>query len=124
MVSYEDLAGANLGPLVTMTITQCLAETDGVEPIARESVPCVWETIVNYKNAAPSPDMVQNNNGVEEGRRKLLSAKSSSPRTGPQVPPHTKQNLADMLAMFHRLVEKYSYDEVLVRVLVLYIQVV
>lgn len=123
MVSYEDLTDTNLGPLVTMRIAEFLAETDGVEPIARESVPCVWETIVNYKNAAASPDM-NPNNGVEEGRRKLLFANPSSLRTGPKVRPYTKQNLADMLAMFHRLVEKYSYDEDLVRILVSYIEVV
>ncbi|KAL7536931.1 hypothetical protein ACHAXR_007486 [Thalassiosira sp. AJA248-18] len=145
MVSYEDLTDTNLGPLVTMRIADFVAETEGVNPIAPESVPCVWETVVNYKNDGPPPDHVPevdarrknrnlegNNNDKlvnvdekQDAMRRLRVAKDpSSLRTGPKNRPYTKQNLVDMEAMLQRLMEKYSYDEDLVKILVSYIEVV
>lgn len=53
MLSYEDLTDDFTGPIAAARIANFLGEAEGVEPIAAESIPCVWETIVNYKNVAP-----------------------------------------------------------------------
>jgi hypothetical protein len=60
MVSYEDLTDTIVGPIVATRIAAFLGETEGVDPIVPESVPCVWETIVNYKNKASPPPPANN----------------------------------------------------------------
>jgi len=144
LVSYEDLTGNSTGPIVATQIANFLGETEGVDPIAAESIPCVWETIVNYKNVAPPTedtlkeakavleaeiapveevDVIRSKNkrrlGVVRGK---THADPSSLRTGPKVRPYTEQNLADMVAMFQRLAEKYNYDEYFVRIMDSYIE--
>jgi len=238
MISYEDLTDSRMGPIAAARIASFLGETEGVNPIAAESIPCVWETIVNYKNAAeptpemyaeaaavlaetappaldmdfipeaaaplaetappamevdfirrkkrknvtpPTPEMlaeaaaplaetapppmevdvvqrkksrnvapltpemlaeaaaalaetappamemdfIQGKNrrrlGLAQGK---THADPSSLRTGPKVRPYTGQNLADMVAMFQRLVEKYNHDEDFVRIMGSYIETV
>jgi len=229
LASYEDLTDDYLGPVVATGIARFLGESEGVDPIAPESIPCVWMTIVNYKNAPPPPDKkvidasarmlggsakgaeliqastlrkmaakgefaqemstgrkgVQNRKAqvlggktnsnprtlnvgkgaspqekaivsrraqmlggktntnasslkvsnaassqeklnVREGARKLSGSKThadpSSLRTGPKVRPYTQKNLTDMLAMFERLVRKYSHDQDFVRIITSYIE--
>jgi len=55
LISYEDMTDRMVGPLTAGRIAQFLGEVEGVDPIGPEAVPCVWETIVNYKNAAQHP---------------------------------------------------------------------
>ncbi|KAL7527069.1 hypothetical protein ACHAXR_003074, partial [Thalassiosira sp. AJA248-18] len=163
MVSYEDLTDTTMGPRVAMRIANFLGETNGVNPIAPESIPCVWETIVNFKNVAPPPPPDQvpkdgipvdeeeaddarkrqkirklggnnyNNRRVsvdEEqdtfnaNRGKTFADPSYSMRTGPKVRSYTQQNLDDMVAMFQRLMEKYSFDEDFSTIMASYIETV
>eukprot|EP00579_Thalassiosira_antarctica_P030835 CAMPEP_0202029526 /NCGR_PEP_ID=MMETSP0905-20130828/64023_1 /ASSEMBLY_ACC=CAM_ASM_000554 /TAXON_ID=420261 /ORGANISM="Thalassiosira antarctica, Strain CCMP982" /LENGTH=584 /DNA_ID=CAMNT_0048593289 /DNA_START=71 /DNA_END=1826 /DNA_ORIENTATION=- len=146
MISYEDLTDSRMGPIAAARIASFLGETEGVNPIAAGAVPCVWETIVNYKNVAPPTKKVYTEAAaalaetappVEEvdfirgkNRRRLglaqgkTHADPSSLRTGPKVRPYTGQNLADMVAMFQRLVEKYNHDEDFVRIMGSYIETV
>lgn len=53
LLSYEDLTNNYIGPMVAARIANYLGEVDGIDPIREESIPCVWETIVNYKNGPP-----------------------------------------------------------------------
>lgn len=147
IVSYEDLTNNSTGPIAATQIANFLGETEGVDPIAAESIPCVWEAIVNYKNVAPptedtfkeakavlaaakSPapveevDVIRSKNKRRLGvaRVKKFPVDPSSLRTGPKVRPYTEQNLADMVAMFQRLAEKYNYDEHFVRIMNSYIE--
>jgi len=147
MLSYEELTDNFMGPIVAAHIANYLREVDGVYPIAPESIPCVWETIVNYKNIAPPTkgtvsaimgEAQEQQMGEVHGRQRRLQveedpivlkkgkthADPSSLRVGPKVRPYTEQNLADMLAMFHRLVERYSFDQDFVRIMTSYIEVV
>lgn len=86
----------------------------------QKPIPCVWETVVNYKNVAPPPD--------QQTARRRLSGKTfadpSSLRTGPKERPYTEQILLEMVATFQRLMEKYSYDQEFVRIMVSYIETV
>lgn len=145
LASYEDLTDNYLGPIVAMRIANFLGESEGVEPIATEAIPCVWETIVNYKNLAPSargnfplpPEEDTLENEVNVGRKKKRKKKTkrrltggktyadpSSLRAGPKDRPYTEQNLAEMLAMFQRLMERYYLDEDFVRIMASYIDTV
>ncbi|KAL7529069.1 hypothetical protein ACHAXR_002776 [Thalassiosira sp. AJA248-18] len=115
MVSYEDLTDNHLGPLVATRIADFLAETDGVNPVALKSIPCAWETIVDYKHVASLPDQSLNDGAPVET---FVDPKSL--RTGPKVRPYTEQNLTGMMAMIQRLLDKYSYDEDFVSIMVSY----
>mmetsp|Transcript_5259 Transcript_5259/g.11939 ORF Transcript_5259/g.11939 Transcript_5259/m.11939 type:complete len:367 (-) Transcript_5259:224-1324(-) len=134
LASYEDLTDNYLGPIVTTRIANFLGQSEGVEHIATESIPCVWDTIVNYKNAGPPvvegtlPENNEVNASPKKNRRRLQQGKThadpSSLRTGPKVRPYTEENLGLMLAMFQRLMEKYSFDEEFVRIMASYIDTV
>mmetsp|Transcript_5258 Transcript_5258/g.11937 ORF Transcript_5258/g.11937 Transcript_5258/m.11937 type:complete len:375 (-) Transcript_5258:224-1348(-) len=140
LFSYEDLTDNNLGPLIATRIANFLGQSEGVEHIATESIPCVWDTIVNYKNAGPPvvEGTLPENNEVNASRKKNMRRleekmyadqgwhpSSLSPqRTGPKVRPYTEHNLELMLAMCQRLIEKYSFDEEFVRIMASYIDTV
>lgn len=141
IISYEDLINNryNMGPITLRRIAHFLGQIEGVEPIADASIPCVWETIVNYKNHPYRTEeeltwrenvSVERKATTRKNRRKLLAIKPtkdgtifvdpSSFRTGSKIRPYTEENLANMLAMYQRLAAKYSYDEDLVRIMSMY----
>ncbi|KAL7530196.1 hypothetical protein ACHAXR_005823 [Thalassiosira sp. AJA248-18] len=128
IVTYEDLTDSHRGPNEATRIANFLAETEGVNPIAPGSIPCVWDTIVDYKKVAPPPDQDPNDGDpVEEKqglRRKLDLSDPSSLRTGPKERPYTTQNLQEMGAMLERLAEKYSHNEDFVRIMMWYCETV
>jgi len=112
LVSYEDITSEIKGPFATMRIAKFLGQTEGVAPIEEQSVPCVWRTIVKYKNKPPP----------SQGSRRLMSReklayKISSLRTGPKERPYTASQLGEMVAMFKRLINKYPHHDDLVRIL-------
>ena len=117
LVSYEDLTDDIYGPESATQIADFLGQSDGVKPIARESVPCVWQTIVKYKDVSlpPQPETRfrrrLDNIPLEEGNSHKNHADPSSLRTGPKERPYTEQNLREMIEMFQRLSSKYSYDK-------------
>mmetsp|Transcript_13856 Transcript_13856/g.23636 ORF Transcript_13856/g.23636 Transcript_13856/m.23636 type:complete len:376 (-) Transcript_13856:204-1331(-) len=98
VVSYEEITDESLGPQVTEAIANFLGEEKGVKPITSESIPCVWENIVNYKKHVEIHD-------------------ANSLRKGPKIRPYTKEMLDGMLATLQRLRIKYDKDEDLVRIL-------
>ena len=123
VVSYEDMTNTQTGPRTALSIAEFLGQTEGVNPIANENVPCVWETVINYKNH------------VEDGTHKRrLKRKMTDPiagethvdprskRTGPKTRPYTQKMLDDMLAMLQRLKARYEDDEELGRILDEYIE--
>ena len=126
LLAYEDLTSQTLGPGVTQRIADFLGQNEGVEPIAAESIPCIWETVVNYKNHPP-PSPPEEEDGLETTRRRKLATSygenydPSSERSGPKVRPYTASNLQDFKDMFNRLMTKYSHDEEFVRIMEGYI---
>lgn len=50
IVPYEDLTSEAAGPRVSKEIVRFFAQGPGVTPIAEESAPCVWGTVVNYQS--------------------------------------------------------------------------
>ena len=139
IVSYEDLIDNDMGPIVTTRIAHFLGQNEGVEPIADESIPCVWETIVNYKNHPPPTEEELTHGTNVSAKRKATTRKNgrklmgietakdgttfvdpSSLRTGPKIRPYTEENLKNMVDMYQRLATKYSYDEDLVRIMSMY----
>ena len=126
LLAYEDLTSDELGPSTTKRIADYLRQTEGVEPIADESVPCIWETIVNYKNHPPASP----NNGEDVSRARRLTAihngevDPSSLRSGPKIRPYTEEQLQMMIDMFQRLSEKYSHDRQFVRIMSMYTETI
>ena len=110
MVSYEDLIDNDMGPIVTTRIAHFLGQNEGVEPIADESIPCVWETIVNYKNHPPPTEEELTHGTNVSAKRKATTRKNgrklmgietakdgttfvdpSSLRTGPKIRPVSRE---------------------------------
>jgi len=101
-LSYEALTDGTFGPNVAGQIADFLRQGEGVNVIEPESVPCIWQTVVNYKGAASSTMRME----------------------GPTERPYTQQNLADSLAMFYRLIGRFHYDEKFVRIMTNYVKTV
>ena len=140
IVSFEDLIDNKKGWSIASRIAHFLGQNEGVEHIADRHIPCVWETIVNYKNHPylTEEELTNNTKYVSTKRkattrkngRRLLGIKTaedgtkfvdpSSLRTGPKIRQYTEENLANMMDMYQRLAAKYSYDEDLVRIMSMY----
>jgi len=100
LVPYEALTDTTMGPIVAGQIADFLRQGEGVPVIEEESVSCIWETLINSKG-------------------------NGSQRTGgPSQRPYTQQNLIDAVAMFHRLMGRFHYDDNLVSILQNYINAV
>lgn len=80
------------------------------------------ESVVSLKGTLPKERETINAAGeiitLKQGK---TYADPSSLRTGPKVRQYTAQNLAALLAMFERLVERYSHDEEFVGIMATYI---
>ncbi|KAL7545845.1 hypothetical protein ACHAWF_009209 [Thalassiosira exigua] len=126
IVSYEELTDNLLGPTAATEIALFLGETEGVNPIDIKSIPCVWDTIINYNdsNNRRNGEELKGEVGAENLSIGGTRLDPKSLRTGPKVRPYTEQNLQEMTAMLHRLLEKYSRDEDLVRIVSSYIETV
>jgi len=128
LLSYEDLTSQNLGPATAQRIADYLGETEGVEPIDTDSIPCIWETVVNYKNhPSPATQQQEEETKVEVKNRKLRVSFAercdpASERSGPKIRPYTAENLQAMIDMFNRLMTKYSHDAEFVRIMESYLK--
>ena len=102
-ISYETLTDDNDGAEEATRINNFLAQSDGVEPIATEAVPCVWRTVVKYKGqAAPFKRR------LDDGRRRLDPAHHDSQRKGPTERPYTLEMLNAMSHMLLGLVKRWG----------------
>lgn len=153
LASYEDLTDSFTGPIVATQIAHFLGREEGVEPIEDSAIPCVWETIVNYKNLqiaqlnrgtntadeaavielveGQGPSTIagdENLVNIQRQNRRSLKGRTfadpNSQRMGPKVRPYTKQNLSNMHNLFRRLVRRYRHDENFVRIMEGYIKTV
>ncbi len=102
--SYEALTDDIQGPQEAIRMTQFLAQSKGVEPIAEESVPCVWKAVVKYKDQTPDA----NKRRLKEIRRRLDPSHHNSQRSGPTERPYTPEQLLSMIQMLHGLLQKWS----------------
>ena len=119
VVSYEDMTNAEIGPKTALSITKFLGQTEGVNPIPDENVPCVWETVINYKKHTGDGSHVGED---KYKKRKMLDAGKThvdpaSERSGPKIRPYTQKHLDHMLAMLERLKQRYGHDEELAPIL-------
>ena len=142
LIAYEDMTANDTGPGEATRIAHFLGQTEGVEPIVDESIPCVWDTVVNFGRGLPPPQVDEEE---ATGRRKLSLFKDggsekkqkgthkhlsthapseTSLRSGPRVRPYSQMHLESMIAMFERLRERYGGDEEFVRIMNSYIEVV
>ena len=116
VVSYEDMTNAKTGPKTALSIAKFLGQTEGVTPIAAESVPCLWETVINCNNHVGGSAHVDEtpSNMIDAGKFHL---DPKSERVGPKIRPCTQQMRDNMLAMLQRLKERYEDDEELGRII-------
>ena len=99
LVSYEELTNEWTGPHVAAAIVEFLGQQDGVDPIPSESVPCVWDMVVNYKKHM----------GETQDPHSL--------RTGNPARPFKKLMLKHVAAAIERLQGEFSDDFDLARIL-------
>lgn len=106
-VSYEVLTDDNEGPDEAIRINNFLARSEGVEPIAAESVPCVWRAVVKYKEQLSAKQ--------ENGRRRLDPQHHDSQRSGPTERPYTPELLEAMSTMLLGLIQRWGNSHLRLR---------
>lgn len=124
LVSYEELIDDDLGPTTSIRMADFLGETEGVEPLPRDLIPCAWHKVVKYKEMKLR---MENESNTKRRRRTQEGNNNNaqySLREGPKRRPYTAAQLAEMLSMFHRLLLKFSGDSVFVSVISSYIEAV
>eukprot|EP00970_Alexandrium_tamarense_P007820 scaffold1495_cov186-Alexandrium_tamarense.AAC.28 len=124
LVSYEELIDDDLGPTTSIRMSDFLGETEGVEPLPRDLIPCAWHKVVKYKEMKLR---MENESNTKKRRRTKEGNNNNaqySLREGPKRRPYTAAQLAEMLSMFHRLLLKFSGDSVFVSVISSYIEAV
>ena len=102
-ISYEQLTDDNDGPEETIRINNFLGESEGVTPIETEAVPCIWRTVVKFKQ-----QLEPNEPPKDEGRRRLDPDHHNSQRSGPTERPYTPELLEAMIKMLSGLIEKWG----------------
>lgn len=127
MVAYEDLTDMIIGPMVARRLVNFLGQVEGVEPIEAESISCIWETIVSYSNNnvgynGPAAFFQKDEEKFSQKQQKNLNLLQEN--GGPAERPCTARNLMEVMDMFQRLVERYSFDDNFVRVITSYMKTV
>lgn len=128
LLSYEDLTHDSHGPLLAGRIAEFLGRTRGVTPVDSESIPCVWDTVVNYNHNRNTSIM----DGVVDDDRsdgRIGSSKGEvrnpmSLRHGPTVRPFSERMLVKMVEMLERLLAKYGDDQYFRRTFSKYVEIV
>ncbi len=120
IVTYEDLIDNDEGPIAASKIAGFLGQTEGVEPISREYIPCVWHAVVKYKEVAVSDTGV---NSKERGR-KLLPSNPDSLRMGPTERPYNSEQLELLKTLVEGLMEKFSTDGEFVAIMSSYLETI
>lgn len=105
-ISYEVLTDDNDGPAEAVRINNFLAQSEGVDPIATESVPCIWRTVVKYKQELASDEDLSPKRS--HSRRRLDPSHHDSQRTGPTERPYTPELLDAMSKMLLDLIERWG----------------
>ncbi len=103
-ISYETLIDDNEGPQEAIRLNNFLTRSEGVHPIASESVPCVWRAVVKYKEQVKTPNQTLK----DEKRRRLDPAHHDSQRSGPTERPYTREMLESMSNMLVDLIQKWG----------------
>lgn len=105
VISYERMISDDLGASEAVKIAEFLNRSDGVSTVPPEEVPCVWNTVIKYKN------------------RRRLQLDPQSKRGGPNyTAPYTPRHLQDLIHVLTQLLEKYRDDKDLAPILVSYIE--
>jgi len=108
-ISYEVLTDDNAGPDETIRINNFLGQMEGVNPIETEAVPCIWRTVIKYKQQLePGQPEQQQRRRLNVGRRRLDPSHHNSQRTGPTERPYTPELLQDMVTMLAGLIERWG----------------
>ena len=111
VVAYEDLTDDYLGADIAIKIAEFLNRSEGVTSRPIKEVPCIWHTIVKYKDL--KPQVKQNGNQIVD---------QESKRGGPKyIAPYSEAQLKDMLNVLTKLLEKYRNNEAINYSLVRYI---
>jgi len=104
-VSYERLTDDDMGAEEAIRMTRFLGQSEGVTPIDIESVPCVWKSVVKYKESLKASN---NNQQQQQKRRRLDPLHHDSQRSGPTERPYTPELLSSMSDMLLRLIGKWG----------------
>lgn len=104
LISYETLTDDNNGPKEAIRIANFLSQSEGVDPIDTELVPCIWRAVVKYKEQLKDTQMRR----LDDGRRRLDPLHHDSQRSGPTERPYTPELLDSMSQMLLGLIQKWG----------------
>jgi hypothetical protein len=108
VVPYEKLTDDDLGADMAISIADFLNRSDGVQSRPTGEIPCIWHSIVKYKDLRPNVD-----SAVKDVESK---------RAGPKyIAPFNHDQLRDMMNVLTNVLEKYMNDEAINAVLISYI---
>jgi len=108
VVPYEHLINPTQGPLVTEELNEFLGQGPGVTPIPRESVKCVWETVVNYKSGkVPNQRQALPKDVKFVGNYPIFP---SSSREGPKERPYNEDQLDALIEAVDHIRTKYKAE--------------
>lgn len=109
VMPYEKLTDDEDGARMAIQIADFLNKSKGVKSKPPAELPCIWHTIVKYKELKPQE---------KEGAMKDVESKRAGPK---YIAPYTPQQLKDMLNVLTNLLEKYRGHPEINSVLVSYI---
>lgn len=104
LISYETLTDDNNGPEEAIRISNFLSQSEGVDPIDAELVPCIWRAVVKYKEQLKDTQEKR----LDHGRRRLDPLHHDSQRSGPTERPYTPELLDAMSQMLLGLIQKWG----------------
>ncbi len=104
LISYETLTDDNDGPEEAIRISNFLSQSEGVDPIDIDLVPCIWRSVVKYKE---QPKVILEKT-LDNGRRRLDPLHHDSQRAGPTERPYTAELLNAMSEMLSNLIKKWG----------------
>ncbi len=120
IIQYERLISDDYGPDMAIQIGQFLNRSDGVKSKHLNEIPCIWHTIVKYKE-----HQKQNNvrRRLEEAPQAGVDADPQSKRGGPKyIAPFTREQLRTTMNVLTTLLERFKNDEpVMTNILIQYI---
>ncbi len=109
VIAYELLTDDELGADMAIRISEFLSQNDGVNSKPLDDIPCIWHTIVKYKE-----------HNAQNGKKAI--ADQHSKRGGPKyVAPYSQGQLQAMTNVLTTLLEKYRQKDDINSILVSYI---
>lgn len=78
VMTYEGLTDDLIGPEVTKGLNEFLGKAEGVDPIDRDSVPCVWKAVVKNQPPEQQKEQIEKLQKAKAGNESELGGKAKT----------------------------------------------